>query len=272
MTTKILFDVRNKKGQCIARMDEEPAIDMAEHIGGSVEKVVVEIKQRSLFEKPEHPLGVLADPPPASKDQRRRYVTVPNGWGGTTTVKVQNTASDKQMTFIKKLIDERKDADGVDAIRLDLNTAFKQGKLTKTVASGAIEKLLTITPVATETVFVKSETTKPELPDVPEGRYAFTNEQGVTAFCQVDRPQQGKWAGYVFVKLLLGSPGSLRQERLAFPQQKAVLAKIDADGSKEAMLRFGRELGICGACNSPLTNPDSIAAGIGPVCSNKRGW
>lgn len=41
---------------------------------------------------------------------------------------------------------------------------------------------------------------------------------------------------------------------------------------QEAMQRYGREMGMCGCCGRSLTDPDSIAFGIGPDCRAQRGW
>jgi hypothetical protein len=46
---------------------------------------------------------------------------------------------------------------------------------------------------------------------------------------------------------------------------------VDAD-PKVAMLRYGQELGQCGHCYRTLTNDESRAVGIGPVCRAKKGW
>jgi len=38
-----------------------------------------------------------------------------------------------------------------------------------------------------------------------------------------------------------------------------------------AAIRYGKETGACSCCGRDLTNPDSIAAGIGPICREKYG-
>ncbi len=48
----------------------------------------------------------------------------------------------------------------------------------------------------------------------------------------------------------------------------AMLAEIEAD-PKAASIAYGKATGSCGICSKTLTNPDSIAAGIGPVCAGK---
>jgi hypothetical protein len=109
--------------------------------------------------------------------------------------------------------------------------------------------------------------------DVPQGRYAVTGDDGTTDFYRVDRPTEGRWAGHIFVKLGLGGPyGEPRWERIPLRNVQTILDKVAKAGPKEAMLRYGKELGHCGHCGRTLTNPDSIEAGIGPVCRGKMGW
>lgn len=51
---------------------------------------------------------------------------------------------------------------------------------------------------------------------------------------------------------------------------KAVLELL-AD-PKAAAIKAGRLTGICAVCARELTDPESIAAGIGPVCAGNFGW
>lgn len=107
--------------------------------------------------------------------------------------------------------------------------------------------------------------------EVPAGRYAVATESGATnelAFYKVDRPTEGRWAGYVFVKHLLGG----EEQRLSQKTAKAVLAKIAAAGPEAASAAYGHEIGRCGICHTRLTNDDSRARGIGPKCAANAGW
>lgn len=107
--------------------------------------------------------------------------------------------------------------------------------------------------------------------EVPAGRYAVATEAGATnelAFYKVDRPTEGRWAGYVFVKHLLGG----EEQRLSQKTAKAVLAKIAAAGPEAASAAYGHEIGRCGICHTRLTNDDSRARGIGPKCAANAGW
>lgn len=124
---------------------------------------------------------------------------------------------------------------------------------------------------------------KPEAPVVPEvtfygrggkalpfppGRYAIkTTDKGhpgiVVKFYKVEQPDEGKWKGYVFV--------AIQASDEFFPIRDRNLARevIDAiaENPRKAMLRYGKELGICGVCGRTLTNNESRRRGIGPVCA-----
>lgn len=60
------------------------------------------------------------------------------------------------------------------------------------------------------------------------------------------------WGGY------LGAKGA----------NAAILAKIAENGAEYA-IAYAKITGKCGVCNTKLTDPKSIAAGIGPVCAKK---
>ena len=103
---------------------------------------------------------------------------------------------------------------------------------------------------------------------VPAGRYAITY-QGQTAFVKVDKPEEGRWLGYTFINRQAGAEYfPVRNSEARF----GMLRSIVADGPREASIRYGKELGECGCCGRELTNPESIAAGIGPVCAKRHGW
>ncbi len=111
----------------------------------------------------------------------------------------------------------------------------------------------------------------PTAEEVPAGRYAIETASGATnelAFYVVDRPTEGRWAGYVFVKLMVSD----EEQRLSRDTQTAILRKIAEVGAATASARYGHEIGKCGVCNRTLTNDESRARGIGPVCAANSGW
>jgi hypothetical protein len=113
-----------------------------------------------------------------------------------------------------------------------------------------------------------------DMPDadvVPEGRYALATEPGAVntlAFYKVDRPTEGRWAGYVFVKLLVSDV----EKRLSWKASVTVLAKIAELGADAASKAYGREARKCGICGHALTNDESRKRGIGPDCAERMGW
>jgi len=105
--------------------------------------------------------------------------------------------------------------------------------------------------------------------EVPAGRYAIhidgdTNE---LSFFKVDRPTDGRWAGYVFVKQM----ASDEEYPVKGARKDKVLAAIAQD-VREASATYGREIKVCGVCNRTLTNDESREIGIGPDCRKKMGW
>lgn len=176
----------------------------------------------------------------------------------------ETPASEKQMSFIRSLLSERVLTPKHEQYRDDTGLV-----LNKNQASEWIGQLLELDKKEFD------RTGEPNLPDVPAGRYAITGEDGTTDFYKVDRPDQGKWKGYVFAKLLVASGGfgdDLSEQRLSFPQTKSVLVRIEADGVEDAMKRYGRKLGVCGHCGRTLTDNESIELGIGPVCAGRMGF
>jgi hypothetical protein len=126
-------------------------------------------------------------------------------------------------------------------------------------------------PRPTREVVAEVTVEVPVVETVPAGRYAVATEDGAVntlAFYKVDRPTEGKWAGYVFVKLMRSD----EEVRLSRAAGATVLAKIAAVGAKEASAAYGREIGSCGVCSRTLTNDDSREIGIGPDCRARLGW
>ena len=98
--------------------------------------------------------------------------------------------------------------------------------------------------------------------DVPAGRYAVEGDDGELKFYRVDRPTEGRWAGYTFVQVQAGDDLHRLPSRST---EEGVLRKIAAD-VRAAAIRYGREIGRCSSCGRTLTNNISRELGIGPVC------
>lgn len=167
-------------------------------------------------------------------------------------------ATEKQISFLLALRTQK----GLQ----DKFTAADAAALSRSDASRWIEKALTLPDVAPAPAR-NGNPLRPHEDDVPAGRYAI-EEDGVLKFFRVDRPQDGKWAGWVFLKI----QASDELYRVTNRDRCEFIYKAIAADPRAASVRYGRELGHCGICGRTLTDPDSIANGIGPVCAGRVGW
>jgi len=103
---------------------------------------------------------------------------------------------------------------------------------------------------------------------IPEGYYAVPREDGKLAFYEVDKPTEGKWAGYTFIKVQ-ASEDFHRLPGIA--AEIGVMRKIARD-PQEAMLTYGKKIGRCGHCHKTLTKDSSRARGMGDTCAKNMGW
>ena len=212
---------------------------------------------------------------PEVVDQRGRFQTVTNGFGGTTTrtierPKTADLPTTRQTAYLRTLLAEREGIAEAEAIRDSLNRRREAGQLTKVVVSEAIDRLLKVRrPRKDEGHPQRFDRPARDTTVIPEGRYAFTTDAGHTAFCKV---KPGRVPGVHFVDLLLGGPRAWRTQDLAVTAQRTIAAKIIAAGIPESAKRFGDEHGVCGQCCSPLSLKRSIDAGYGQDCAEKYGW
>ena len=105
---------------------------------------------------------------------------------------------------------------------------------------------------------------------VDEGPYAIRNAPGGQndiSFYEVQKPTEGKWAGYTFVK----RRASDETINTSVAESVRVLTAIVADPVGASLL-FGQAMGICPECGRSLTKQESRDRGIGPVCARKRGY
>jgi hypothetical protein len=163
----------------------------------------------------------------------------------------------RQINFIKALLVERELTVGT------LPATFDD-------ADQMIKGLLAQKPVAKVSTKAKH--------DVPAGYYATPSLTGNNDldFWKVDRPTEGKWAGYTFVKRVIGghmdqilpldSKKRVKSARIARVTQVAAMDAIIAFGVDKSHKLFGTELKFCRECGIHLTDEVSRNEGIGPVC------
>ncbi len=103
------------------------------------------------------------------------------------------------------------------------------------------------------------------LPNVPAGYYAVKSATGNNDldFFKVDRPTDGKWTGYVFVRRVVGGQSSYGTT-VRGSTAAAALAAIVAAGIPEAGKLYGQNIGRCWKCGKVLTDEVSRSKGEGP--------
>lgn len=103
-------------------------------------------------------------------------------------------------------------------------------------------------------------------------RPKFLTERLVIALA----PDTGKNAGALYVKCDGTYAGKIQNGRLhplaSAPQDILQLVREVAASPLEAARLYGRKTGVCSCCARELTDPKSIAAGIGPICESKWGF
>jgi len=103
--------------------------------------------------------------------------------------------------------------------------------------------------------------------EVPESKYALVRPNGALGFCEVQYGKPNtKWDGFMFVSILVGAPGDWRKIPAKGEQKQQILSLLAQDGYQTAAVRFSTEYTVCACCGSPLSDPFSIANGLGPKC------
>lgn len=164
---------------------------------------------------------------------------------------MSNTITAKQTSFIRDLLAKREGDKKAEAIRDALNVLRVEGVLSKETASKSIDALLEI-KVAPKPASVSTAA----VPAVPEGHYAVPSATGNNDydFYRVDVPTDGKWAGYVFVKRVIGGRPDASVSRT---ERSATLERILDYGVEQAGKLYAAEIGRCRRCNRSLTAEDS---------------
>lgn len=112
-----------------------------------------------------------------------------------------------------------------------------------------------------------------DLSAVPAGRYAIPGgNTRLKVLIQKPTPPN-KWSGYTFVSDAAGY-GARRKYGLQAPHgfyKGHIVAelRIIASDPKAAAIAYGRLTGTCCICGRMLEDPNSIEAGIGPVCAER---
>ncbi len=103
---------------------------------------------------------------------------------------------------------------------------------------------------------------------IPDGFYALPLKDGSDVnFFEVRTEGNRNW-----VYRLHGAPGDFRRERMSYALMGFAAKHIlESDRGRDAAILFGKETGVCGRCNSPLTKQESRDLGLGPTCRKVYG-
>jgi Family of unknown function (DUF6011) len=112
------------------------------------------------------------------------------------------------------------------------------------------------------------------LDQIPIGYYATPSRTGANDldFWKVEHEEDGKWAGWNFVKRVLGggSEGQTRLVKIRMPEQRAALAAIAEQGTEESRMLYAVNMKRCTKCNRDLSDDLSRERGMGKDCWDKR--
>jgi hypothetical protein len=120
-------------------------------------------------------------------------------------------------------------------------------------------------PLVAAAKFTAAKVAQPTT-ELPAGKYGVEGIDGTIMVFSIDKPTTGKWAGWTFVNKLEGKNRTPVRDR---DEKQAVLDEIEAAGYLQSAKLYGKATGRCSICDRELTDPNSIAAGIGPICATK---
>ena len=165
-------------------------------------------------------------------------------------------ASAKQVAYIEDLRTKRAMTPEV-AARL---TAALAAGMTAAKASATIDWLNSQPRVAA----VPAKATSPEARGITEGMYKVPATGGIY---KVQRAIHG--SGHLMTKRLVGSGTDW-----TFVRDTAAMAALRPEYrmTLEEAKEFGTIYGVCVNCGAVLTDQESIARGLGPICAGKEFW
>ena len=175
-----------------------------------------------------------------------------------------------QSAYLRSLVERITNPAVQAAIKADLNTLLQNRLLTVPEASRQIDRIKAV--VAAQTVAqaapapveapAPAPVARPALPPFPvvePGRYALEKD-GVVRFYNVTRSATGRTEIKRYMSDALVS--------IRMGEGVAALREIEKDPAGAAFL-FAAESERCFVCGRRLTDPESMALGIGPDCAAK---
>lgn len=175
----------------------------------------------------------------------------------STATITRNTATEKQTAFIKRLAANLAGSIEADTILTGARHLWGEGTFTKARASKVIEALLALPQPERE----ESTAASTDAAETPEGMHQFGGS--------IWKVQRSPESGRTYAKVLEESPET--ESGWTFTYVRGATRNLTAATllSLEEAKAFGALYGTCCCCGRTLTNEESIAAGIGPICAEK---
>jgi len=181
-------------------------------------------------------------------------------------------AYDGKFAFLVSIRDQYKQ-------RGSINNRQKAGVLNCMVADiKRMEKEVSATPLDTPT--------EPIVPKIPNGIYTIEHEDGQYTTLRLKDSFREEYLGEQVAMYLSGSNNETDYAAFAFVRHdkismfkryagsehvknELVALLADEEDARAMGVAYARRSGNCFVCNRTLTTPESIAAGIGPVCAGR---
>lgn len=182
----------------------------------------------------------------------------------------QRLATPRQLSFVRSLLDQLRTHNPEVCEQATQWLKIKLGTLTVDQASDVITRLRTHLDAPATVAAAKVERTgmAEVLRDVePERRYALQNGDDPSSWRFYTVKLSAK--GNKYIKIGHANGVSIAWSFLPVERGALDVAKRIAADPREAMLNYGRQIGRCGHCDRTLTNDESRALGIGPICRNR---
>jgi Family of unknown function (DUF6011) len=200
----------------------------------------------------------------------------------TTTYTIKDPtakASDAQVSYLNSLLNTRDNATVAARARF----ALASNALTKGLASSLIDQLKNSPVKPAQVVQAAKVDALAELPVVDYGYYQMTDPHkvdSVVLFVFDEFKTQGT-TKVKFMKLKetqvydYKTGQYLPKGQWVYAGSKYTAKKMLAGQSKltmEQAAKIGKQVGFCIRCGRTLTDPESVANGIGPVCATYVNW
>lgn len=99
----------------------------------------------------------------------------------------------------------------------------------------------------------------------PASKYAINTQSGLVFF-EVKAWKKSKTETIVYLRRLIGHPGSWLKVKFNTQQEQWIFEQLEAQTPAALAKLFAVEFTTCAKCGSPLSDALSIERGLGPVC------